>query len=42
MEANTATDDTPETPTALLDRAQQHAANVAAEHFPDLPVDAID
>ena len=24
------TDDTPETPTALLDRAQQHATNVAA------------
>jgi hypothetical protein len=40
--ANAATDDTPETPTALLDRAQQHATNVATEHFPDLPVDTID
>jgi len=37
-----ATDDTPETPTALLDRAQQHATNVATEHFPSLPVKAID
>ena len=36
------TDDTPETPTALLDRAQQHAMNVATEHFPDLPVEAIE
>lgn len=40
--ANTTTDDTPETPTALLDRAQQHATNVATEHFPELPVEAID
>ncbi|WP_139328885.1 hypothetical protein [Haladaptatus litoreus] len=40
--ANAATDDTPETPTALLDRAQQHATNVATEHFPDLLVEAID
>ncbi|WP_435158697.1 hypothetical protein [Haladaptatus sp. DFWS20] len=32
--ANAVTDDTPETATALLDRAQQHATNVAAEHFP--------
>ncbi|WP_266080779.1 hypothetical protein [Haladaptatus caseinilyticus] len=40
--ANAATDDTPVTPTALLDRAQQHATNVAAEHFPDLPVETID
>jgi SprT-like protein len=32
------TDDTPETPAALLDRARQHATNVAAEHFPDLLV----
>jgi hypothetical protein len=37
--ADAATDDTPETPTALLDRAQQHAMNVAAEHFPEPPVD---
>ncbi|GAA0236747.1 hypothetical protein ACFFQF_21890 [Haladaptatus pallidirubidus] len=36
------TDDSLETPTALLGRAQQHATNVAAEHFPDLPVDTID
>ncbi|WP_076431014.1 hypothetical protein [Haladaptatus litoreus] len=36
------TDDTPETPTALLDRAEQHATNVAAEHFSDLPVETID
>ena len=40
--ADAATDDTPETPTALLDRARQHATNVAAEHFPDLPVETID
>jgi SprT-like protein len=40
--AKAATDDTPETATALFDRAQQHATNVAAEHFPDLPVEAID
>jgi SprT-like protein len=39
--SNATTDDTPETPTALLDRAQQHATNVAAEHFPDLPVETI-
>ncbi|WP_227356038.1 hypothetical protein [Haladaptatus salinisoli] len=39
--ASTVTDDTPETPTALLDRARQHATNVAAEHFPDQPVEAI-
>jgi hypothetical protein len=32
-------DDTPTTERDLLDRA--HAANVAAEHFPNLPVDAI-
>jgi SprT-like protein len=40
--ADAAIDDTPETPTALLDRAQQHATNFATEHFPDLPVDTID
>ncbi|WP_227356104.1 hypothetical protein [Haladaptatus salinisoli] len=40
--ANVAIDDTPETPTALLDRAQQHAMNVATEHFPDLLVETID
>ncbi|WP_435158823.1 hypothetical protein [Haladaptatus sp. DFWS20] len=40
--ANAVTDDTPETPTALLDRARQHATNVAAEHFPDLPVETIE
>ncbi|GKZ15342.1 hypothetical protein [Haladaptatus sp. T7] len=40
--ADTTTDDTPETPTALLDRAKQHATNAAAEHFPDLPVETID
>ncbi|SIR99043.1 SprT-like family protein [Haladaptatus litoreus] len=39
---DTTTNDTPETPTALLDRAKQHATNVAAEHFPDLPVETID
>ncbi|WP_266080596.1 hypothetical protein [Haladaptatus caseinilyticus] len=39
---NTETDDTPETPTALLDQARQHATNVATEHFPELPVNAID
>lgn len=39
--ANAATDDTPETPTALLDRAQ-HVADVATKHFPDLPIEAID
>ncbi|WP_435158845.1 hypothetical protein [Haladaptatus sp. DFWS20] len=26
----------------LLDRAQVHAADVAVEHFPDLPVEAIE
>jgi SprT-like protein len=40
--AKPATDDTPETPTVLLDRARQHATNIAAEHFPDLPVEMID
>ncbi|WP_458188880.1 hypothetical protein [Haladaptatus sp. NG-WS-4] len=40
--ADTTTDNTPETPTALLDRAQQHAMNVATEHFTDLPIEAID
>ncbi len=39
--ANAATDDTSETPTALLDRARQHATNVATEHFQDLPVETI-
>ncbi|WP_231188317.1 SprT-like domain-containing protein [Haladaptatus sp. DYF46] len=34
-------DDTPTTERALLDRAQAHAADVAAEHFPDLPIEAI-
>ncbi|WP_266082867.1 SprT-like domain-containing protein [Haladaptatus caseinilyticus] len=34
-------DDTPKTSTALLDRVRQHAADVAAEHFPDLPVETI-
>ncbi|MCO8255751.1 hypothetical protein NKF26_18240 [Haladaptatus sp. AB618] len=36
------TDDTLETPTVLLSRAQQHAADVVAEHFPDLPVETIE
>ena len=40
--ANAVTDNTPETPTALLDRARQHATSVANDHFPDLPVEAID
>jgi SprT-like protein len=40
--ANTATDDIPETPTVLLDRAQQHATNVVTELFPDLPVEPTD
>ena len=31
--------DTPTTERDLLDRAQQHAVDVAAEHFPDLPVE---
>ncbi|WP_458190960.1 SprT-like domain-containing protein [Haladaptatus sp. NG-WS-4] len=35
-------DDTPTTERVLLDRAQAHAANVAAEHFPDLPIGAIE
>jgi hypothetical protein len=34
--ADTTTDDTPETPTVLLDRAQQHAVNVVTEHFPEI------
>ncbi|WP_227380446.1 hypothetical protein [Haladaptatus halobius] len=36
------TDDTPTTERDLLDRGQAHAADVAAEHFPDLPVDTIE
>ncbi|ODR79560.1 hypothetical protein BG842_06545 [Haladaptatus sp. W1] len=40
--ANAVTDDTPKTSTALLDRARQHAADVATEHFPDLSAEAID
>ncbi|WP_231188295.1 hypothetical protein [Haladaptatus sp. DYF46] len=31
----------PTTERDLLDRAQAHAADVAAEHFPDLPIEAI-
>lgn len=34
-------DDTPTTERGLLDRAQVHAADVAAENFPDLPIEAI-
>jgi SprT-like protein len=34
-------EDTPTTDRDLLDCAQQHAADVAAEHFPSLPVEAI-
>ncbi len=34
-------DDTPTTERNLLDRAQAHAADVAAAHFSDLPIDAI-
>jgi SprT-like protein len=34
-------DNTPTTERDLLDRAQQHAADVTAAHFPDLPVEAI-
>ncbi|WP_227380457.1 hypothetical protein [Haladaptatus halobius] len=34
--ADATTDDTPETPTALLDPAQQHAVNVVTEHFPEI------
>jgi hypothetical protein len=34
-------EDTPTTDRDLLDRAQAHAADVAAEHFPSLSVDAI-
>ncbi|WP_227379960.1 hypothetical protein [Haladaptatus halobius] len=44
--ADTATesedDDTPMTESELLDHAQQHAVDVAAEHFLSLPVDAIE
>ena len=35
-------DSTPPTKRVLFDRAQQHATNVAAEHFPDLPVETIE
>ncbi len=35
-------DDTPTTEHALLDRAQAHAEDVAAEDFPSLPVDALE
>jgi SprT-like protein len=34
--------DTPTTERDLLDRAQAHAADVAAAHLPDLPVEAIE
>jgi SprT-like protein len=34
--ADAATDDTPETSTALLNRAQQHAVNVVTEYFPEI------
>ncbi|WP_227380624.1 SprT family zinc-dependent metalloprotease [Haladaptatus halobius] len=34
-------DNTPTTERALLDRTKAHAADVAAEHFPDLPIEAI-
>jgi hypothetical protein len=37
-----ATDDTPETLTVLLVRAQQHTTNVEVEHLPDLRVETVD
>ncbi|WP_433634794.1 SprT-like domain-containing protein [Halomicrococcus sp. NG-SE-24] len=37
-----AADSVPKTQAALLDRAQTHAADVAAEHFPEFPVESID
>jgi hypothetical protein len=40
--APTERDDTPTTERDLLDGAQAHAADVAAAHFPDLPVEAIE
>ncbi|WP_227377853.1 hypothetical protein [Haladaptatus halobius] len=40
--ANVASDDTPETPAVLLEQVKQHAADVVAEYFPNLPVEAID
>ncbi|WP_231188849.1 SprT-like domain-containing protein, partial [Haladaptatus sp. DYF46] len=33
--------DTLTTERGLLDRAQQHAADVAAAHFPNLPIEAV-
>ncbi|WP_266082570.1 hypothetical protein [Haladaptatus caseinilyticus] len=41
-ESTDATDDTPETPMAILDRARQHTADVATEHFPELPIEVIE
>jgi SprT-like protein len=40
--AATDCDDTPTIERDLLDRVQAHAANVAAEYFPNLPVDTIE
>ncbi|GAA0254538.1 hypothetical protein [Haladaptatus pallidirubidus] len=40
--ADTASDDTPETPMGLLAQAQEYMIDVATEHFLDLPVKAID
>ncbi|WP_266080773.1 hypothetical protein [Haladaptatus caseinilyticus] len=40
--ANAVTDDAPTTERGLFDRAQAHAADVAAAHFPNLPVEAIE
>ncbi|WP_433634426.1 hypothetical protein [Halomicrococcus sp. NG-SE-24] len=35
-------DSVPKTQAALLDRARTHAVDVAREHFPEFPVEAID
>jgi hypothetical protein len=40
--ANAATDDTPETPTALLDQTRRDAPTVSGEQFLDLPTEGID
>ncbi|WP_227778044.1 hypothetical protein [Haladaptatus pallidirubidus] len=39
---STERDNAPTTERNLLDRAQAHSADVAAEHFPSLPAEAIE
>ncbi|WP_227379955.1 hypothetical protein [Haladaptatus halobius] len=41
-DASTESDDTPTSEHDLLDRVQCHAADIAAEHSPDLPIEPIE